>query len=396
MGTPDYLAPEQARNPTAADSRSDLYALGCTLYQLLTGQPPFPAGTTREKLLAHQDLTPRPIHELRPEVSPPVADLVTRLLAKDVRRRPASPAEVASALAEAMQPTPPRSRRRSWVWWAAAGCLGLLVVVLGLLALRPAIPQTEANQKPAEEKEEKQPPESAIQPESDLLTAEQRAAQLLQRREEIVAWLGETNRWGAKGEVYPNVTKTINTALARHAGVQVLLGSGLTKANRPALFCLQPGGCFQFELPEGADGRMALKPTATRIYSYRAVAEERRASPRILLSDLVIDNAEALPFQKRVTGSVKYQFVKPCENPPFVRLHYYPYPGRVRCSGMFYPKLLLEGGEGRIAFDMPEVSEKQASQERMLVVYVEMATRVEGKTTVESNTLAKLVWPVGG
>src|SRR5207302_5038885 len=54
MGTPDYLAPEQAVDPRKAGARSDLYSLGCTLYFLLTGQPPFPEGTLTQKLLAHQ------------------------------------------------------------------------------------------------------------------------------------------------------------------------------------------------------------------------------------------------------------------------------------------------------------------------------------------------------
>jgi predicted Ser/Thr protein kinase len=59
LGTPDYLAPEQAREPAGADSRADLYSLGCTLYHFLTGHPPFPGGTVLQKLLAHQECRPR-------------------------------------------------------------------------------------------------------------------------------------------------------------------------------------------------------------------------------------------------------------------------------------------------------------------------------------------------
>ena len=59
MGTPDYIAPEQARDAHSADIRADIYSLGCTLYHLLAGKPPFPNGTDFDKVLAHLDL-PRP------------------------------------------------------------------------------------------------------------------------------------------------------------------------------------------------------------------------------------------------------------------------------------------------------------------------------------------------
>src|SRR5262249_10044174 len=60
MGTPDYMAPEQARNLHKVDIRSDLYSLGCAFYFLLTGQVPFPGGSTMEKLVRHttEDATP--------------------------------------------------------------------------------------------------------------------------------------------------------------------------------------------------------------------------------------------------------------------------------------------------------------------------------------------------
>ena len=61
LGTFDYISPEQARDPRVADVRSDIYSLGCTLFYLLTGQPPFPEGTALQKLLRHND-------EDRPEI----------------------------------------------------------------------------------------------------------------------------------------------------------------------------------------------------------------------------------------------------------------------------------------------------------------------------------------
>lgn len=97
-GTPDYIAPEQAFNPRLADPRSDLYALGGVLYFLLAGRPPFPGGTAEEKVRRHQSEAPAPIQSLRPDVSPALAGLVARLLAKDPNHRPPTAADAAARL----------------------------------------------------------------------------------------------------------------------------------------------------------------------------------------------------------------------------------------------------------------------------------------------------------
>src|SRR5262249_32860905 len=70
VGTPDYLAPEQARDPRAVDIRADLYSLGCTLYHLLAGRPPFHGGSPAEKLIKHRDIDPPPLEAIRPDLPP--------------------------------------------------------------------------------------------------------------------------------------------------------------------------------------------------------------------------------------------------------------------------------------------------------------------------------------
>ena len=65
MGTPDFLAPEQARNPSACDIRADLYALGCTLYYLIAGRIPFPRGGVTERLLQHATSDAEPMETVR-------------------------------------------------------------------------------------------------------------------------------------------------------------------------------------------------------------------------------------------------------------------------------------------------------------------------------------------
>lgn len=87
LGTFDYISPEQARDPRVADVRSDVYSLGCTLYHMLTGEPPYPEGTVLQKLLQHQgDEAPDPSlkNRLVPEN---LAVVVCKMMAKDPRRR---------------------------------------------------------------------------------------------------------------------------------------------------------------------------------------------------------------------------------------------------------------------------------------------------------------------
>lgn len=98
LGTPDYIAPEQIASSRGADIRADIYSLGCTLYFLLTGRPPFPEGTVAEKLFAHEH-TPLPrITEIRPDVSSELAGVLDRMTAKRPEDRFATPGEVAAAL----------------------------------------------------------------------------------------------------------------------------------------------------------------------------------------------------------------------------------------------------------------------------------------------------------
>jgi hypothetical protein len=99
MGTPDYCAPEQFHDARHADARSDVYALGCTLYHLLTGSVPFPGSSLSEKAQAHAEQEPTPVAELCPEVPVGLALAVRRMMAKRPRDRFRSAGEVAEALA---------------------------------------------------------------------------------------------------------------------------------------------------------------------------------------------------------------------------------------------------------------------------------------------------------
>jgi serine/threonine protein kinase len=101
LGTADYLAPEQWDRPQDADTRSDIYGLGCTLYHALAGRPPFAAGpytSLPRKMQAHREVPPPPLARLCPEAPAVLVAVVERMLAKDPANRFATPAEVAAAL----------------------------------------------------------------------------------------------------------------------------------------------------------------------------------------------------------------------------------------------------------------------------------------------------------
>jgi serine/threonine protein kinase len=91
LGTFDYISPEQARNPRNVDIRSDIYSLGCTLFHMLTGSPPYPHGTNIEKLLQHSTGQPRDPAELNPRISPRLSLVVQRMMAPNVNDRYPNP-----------------------------------------------------------------------------------------------------------------------------------------------------------------------------------------------------------------------------------------------------------------------------------------------------------------
>lgn len=104
LGTPHYVAPEQTTDAQKADIRADVYSLGCTLYCLLTGRPPFDAGSLYELLQAHHSKEPQPLSEIRPDVPPALAAVVAKMMAKSPDARHQTPGEVAADIAPFLKP----------------------------------------------------------------------------------------------------------------------------------------------------------------------------------------------------------------------------------------------------------------------------------------------------
>jgi serine/threonine-protein kinase len=104
VGTPDYMAPEQARDSRNVDTRADIYSLGCTMYFLLTGQPPFEADSAIALMFKHCEAEPIPVEEFREDVPPELVAILQKMMAKKPADRYQTPAEAAAALMPFIRP----------------------------------------------------------------------------------------------------------------------------------------------------------------------------------------------------------------------------------------------------------------------------------------------------
>jgi len=98
IGTPSYMAPEQAAADPSTNHRADIYSFGCMAYEMLAGRPPFIAKSPQRLLAAQMGETPEPILSLRPDTPAPLAELVMRCLEKDADARPQQAANLVQVL----------------------------------------------------------------------------------------------------------------------------------------------------------------------------------------------------------------------------------------------------------------------------------------------------------
>ncbi len=98
LGTPDYMAPEQARDAHAADIRADVYSLGCVLYHLIAGQSPFPDSNIISQMIRHASEEPKPLKAFNPAVPDGLQQIVSWMMAKEPAKRYPTPERAAQAL----------------------------------------------------------------------------------------------------------------------------------------------------------------------------------------------------------------------------------------------------------------------------------------------------------
>src|SRR5215207_1567196 len=139
IGTPAYMAPEQVAGDSDVDHRADLYALGCVAFEVLTGRAPFAGRSAQRVLAAHLSEAPPEVRQFRPDTPPAVADLVSRLLAKDADARPQSAVEVlreleAPSTGDAVPAMPNALLGGSGMLWRALAVYAASFVAVAALA----------------------------------------------------------------------------------------------------------------------------------------------------------------------------------------------------------------------------------------------------------------------
>jgi serine/threonine protein kinase len=146
LGTPDYMSPEQARDPRSADIRSDIYSLGCVLYHALAGQPPFPDTNIISQMIRHATESPRPLKEFNPAIPDGLQPIVNWMLAKDPAGRYPTPERASQALqmylAAATEPLhAPESdpKMRTYLTWLEVEDKKAPVPAAALLAEAPTL-----------------------------------------------------------------------------------------------------------------------------------------------------------------------------------------------------------------------------------------------------------------
>jgi serine/threonine protein kinase len=103
IGSPLHMSPEQIRGEKATQ-QSDIYSMGVTLYELIAGRPPLNGGTTYELMMAHLNITPTPLAELRPDIPARLSDIIAKALEKEPAKRFATAAEFLEALRSQSMP----------------------------------------------------------------------------------------------------------------------------------------------------------------------------------------------------------------------------------------------------------------------------------------------------
>ena len=135
VGTPAYLAPEQAAPGAVVDGRTDLYALGCVMYEMLVGERVFAASSPQREMVAHLTTAAPAVMAKRPEVGRALSAFVARLLEKDPDRRPATAEDAQRELQKLRA-----SGRRAAIRWATGGAVTIsALAIVGYLMMPPQL-----------------------------------------------------------------------------------------------------------------------------------------------------------------------------------------------------------------------------------------------------------------
>ena len=135
LGTPDFIAPEQAEDSRTVDARSDIYSLGCTLYYLLAAQVPFPVDSSMLKLSSHLLVEPKPVSALRGDVPAGLVAVIEKMMAKEPSQRFRHAGEVSRALEQFAAPRSDSARQPARSTMSRRSVLSVAATLLGLVSI---------------------------------------------------------------------------------------------------------------------------------------------------------------------------------------------------------------------------------------------------------------------
>jgi serine/threonine protein kinase len=181
MGSPHYLAPEQAANAKAADGRADIYSLGCTMFHMINGAPPYQGETSLEIILKHFNGPMVELNELDPTVPRPLAQIVAKMMARNLADRYQTPTEVKADLAQweagqaFVEPivSHRKTTRSKYVYPFALAllCLGLAIIGFGKFSSTGRDTPHESPSRDQHEVSEPEKPASKVRKKSALMSA---------------------------------------------------------------------------------------------------------------------------------------------------------------------------------------------------------------------------------
>lgn len=212
LGTPDYLAPEQAKNAAGADIRADIYSVGCVLYHCLTGQPPFPDRNLMNQVVRHATEDARPLTSFLVGVPDGLQTVVDNLIAKDPSKRYQTPGKAAEALQLFLHHLPDASPARKaspkYIQWLESSGYKEPTADLPVAKVRGSggrpMPRLEARTKDTAPAVQPQPIVEPIPVDVELVPLDEKKRGPLEfdRRDAIMLLVGAVGALAAAGAAY--------------------------------------------------------------------------------------------------------------------------------------------------------------------------------------------------
>jgi serine/threonine protein kinase len=422
VGTPDYMAPEQANDPRTADIRADIYSLGCTLYHLIAGRPPFIHGTVVQKLIAHREKPVPPLGALVADLPAGLGSVVERMLAKSPDSRFQTPALVAAALAPfcpsgavPVVATAQRKQRLAVAGLLAGGCLLAAVGVLSLVS-SPPLPPTHAL-KPTEEitptidpvrllPATAPEPTKAVPPSEPLATKKQPLARVtvsavmpkfhksgvteLTRREEMIAWYKDNCPEGAESAEAAAWAERLLTGTRPKHDLHLVLGPSLVRSRKITFLTSFGDGLFAFELAPADAAPMYVGDKQIKV---NVKGHEEARLNNFECSDLKLTDIAGEQEGVEITIRTKYIRRQPTDGHLCMRVYKFPFDGPDFL--LYVPLKPLKPDEGDLQFRFKWPDPVRSMQPTPpLLYFFELCTTTEpGKykdVKVVGNTQAAL------